>query len=293
MVIGNLTTLVRKIYGAGGRKFGFLNLGELGCYPGLRLLKPHQSRSSCLQQEVSVMAKLHNQKLLESLSRMEQELPGFKFSVYDFNRALEVGDANTHFFHLTTTIHERYNAINRVLNFNNTWLCDRLTIGNEFEAYFSNLFTSVCPSYPDQLQGLITARITAEMNDQLTVLPTYGEIQHAIFSMGNYKSPGPNGRSVTFYKHYWGTVRLAVVSEIQHVFSTCTLQPALNHTFLALISKSTSAHKVDQFMPIALCNVAFKAITKIIAGRLRHILGHIVAASGEQFAVPLKHVDGS
>lgn len=79
----------QTIYGAGGRKFGFLNLGDLGCYPGLRLLMPNQTRiSDCLQQEVSTMAKLNNQKLLESLFRMEQQLPGFKFSLYDFNRAL-------------------------------------------------------------------------------------------------------------------------------------------------------------------------------------------------------------
>nr|GMC55744.1 GDSL esterase/lipase 5 [Ipomoea batatas] len=37
MVIGNLT---QEIYRNGGRKFGLLNLGDLGCIPGMRQLNP-------------------------------------------------------------------------------------------------------------------------------------------------------------------------------------------------------------------------------------------------------------
>lgn len=68
----------------------------------------------------------------------------------------------------------------------------------------------------------------------------------------------------------------AVSQEVQLVFQSGKLKPALNHTFLALIPKTNSANQVDQFRPIALCNVVFKLITKIIAGRLRGILDHII-----------------
>ncbi|KAI3463199.1 hypothetical protein Pfo_019862 [Paulownia fortunei] len=86
MVIGNLTTAVKAIYERGGRKFGFLNLGDLGCLPGLRVLRP-ENGGGCLE-EATVLAKLHNIALKKSLSEMEQQFHGFKYFLYDFNSNL-------------------------------------------------------------------------------------------------------------------------------------------------------------------------------------------------------------
>lgn len=94
--------------------------------------------------------------------------------------------------------------------------------------------------------------------------------------MGKFKSPGPDGFNSTFYKQYWGIVGEAVTKEIQHAFRIGKLKSTLNHTFIALIPKSDLANRVDHFCPIALCNIVFKLITKIISNRLRPILDHII-----------------
>ncbi|CAK9179833.1 unnamed protein product [Ilex paraguariensis] len=86
MVIGNVTSAIKEIYRSGGRKFGFLNLGSLGCSPGLRILKP-QNKGGCLE-EASVLAELHNKALSKLLLKMEMQLHGFKYSLYDFNNNL-------------------------------------------------------------------------------------------------------------------------------------------------------------------------------------------------------------
>lgn len=86
MVVGNLTIIVKEIYKIGGRKFGFLNLGDLGCLPGLRMLNS-SSKNGCLK-KASNMAKLHNVELYNILLKMEKQLKGFKYSIYDFNSSL-------------------------------------------------------------------------------------------------------------------------------------------------------------------------------------------------------------
>lgn len=63
----------------------------------------------------------------------------------------------------------------------------------------------------------------------------------------------------------------------------------MNHIFLALIPKTIGASKVDQFRPIALCNVSFKIITKIIASRLRRVLEKIVAPTQSAF-IPNRNI---
>ncbi|KAL2555180.1 GDSL esterase/lipase 5 [Forsythia ovata] len=87
MVIGNLTQVVRAIYKKGGRKFGFLNLGDLGCLPGLRILKQQNQLGGCFE-EASTLAKLHNEALQNFLLEMKNHLTDFNHTLYDFNTYL-------------------------------------------------------------------------------------------------------------------------------------------------------------------------------------------------------------
>lgn len=127
------------------------------------------------------------------------------------------------------------------------------------------------------------------MNQRLVAVPTQIEILQALEQMGSLKSPGPDGFNVLFYKTYWSTVGDAVSTEVQCFFSTGKLKPALNHTFLVLLPKITSAFKVEQFRPISLCNVVYKLITKILADRLRPLLELIVNPSQAAF-VPKRSI---
>lgn len=78
---------LQEIHKKGGRKFVFLNLGELGCLPGLRIIKPERYGDGCLE-EASDLAKLHNKALNKLLLDMEQQFYGFKYFLYDFNSSL-------------------------------------------------------------------------------------------------------------------------------------------------------------------------------------------------------------
>ncbi|CAJ1949507.1 unnamed protein product [Sphenostylis stenocarpa] len=80
-VIGNLTDVLREIYNLGGRKFGFVNVGEIGCSPGVRVLV--NNGSTCFE-EISAIARLHNIALSKRLQELEKELKGFKYGINDF-----------------------------------------------------------------------------------------------------------------------------------------------------------------------------------------------------------------
>jgi len=51
----------------------------------------------------------------------------------------------------------------------------------------------------------------------------------------------------------------------------------LNASFIALISKHEKDMTPDRFMPIALCNVVYKIISKVIANRLKPLLPTLVS----------------
>ncbi|KAJ7942462.1 GDSL esterase/lipase [Quillaja saponaria] len=82
MVVGNTTAVVQEVYKTGARKFAFMNLPIFGCLPADRI-----SYDSC-NQEASALAALHNQVLFQSLVKLEKQLKGFKYSLFDFYSSL-------------------------------------------------------------------------------------------------------------------------------------------------------------------------------------------------------------
>ncbi|XVE88567.1 hypothetical protein DITRI_Ditri19aG0079600 [Diplodiscus trichospermus] len=83
MVIGNLTDTIKEIHKKGGRKFGFLNLGALGCIPIMKVFVPGNT-GSCFE-EATELAKLHNAALCKALQDLEIKLAEFKYAKHDFN----------------------------------------------------------------------------------------------------------------------------------------------------------------------------------------------------------------
>ncbi|XP_038877947.1 GDSL esterase/lipase 1-like [Benincasa hispida] len=80
-VIGNLTTVIKGIHKNGGRKFAFLGVGPLGCFPLLKAVIL-QGKDECLQ-EITELATLHNKDLYKTLLHLEKELEGFVYTYID------------------------------------------------------------------------------------------------------------------------------------------------------------------------------------------------------------------
>ncbi|XVE51797.1 hypothetical protein DITRI_Ditri02bG0070300 [Diplodiscus trichospermus] len=78
MVIGNLTDTIKEIYRKGGRKFGFLNIGELGCVPSLKILVAGNT-GSCFE-EITQLGKLNDVALSKALQELEINLKEFKYA---------------------------------------------------------------------------------------------------------------------------------------------------------------------------------------------------------------------
>lgn len=89
MITGNLTSVLKGIYKEGGRKFVMLNLGPLGCIPSIRIfnLQKGVTNGSCME-EATNMAKMFNSALPKMLKQLEMQLPGFKYTIFNFFKVL-------------------------------------------------------------------------------------------------------------------------------------------------------------------------------------------------------------
>ncbi|CAL0317979.1 unnamed protein product [Lupinus luteus] len=82
-VIGNLSSIIQRIYNGGARKFVFMNVPPLGSLPGTKIIQ--SERNDSYLHELSSLATLHNKALSMILLQLEKQLKDFKYSLYDFN----------------------------------------------------------------------------------------------------------------------------------------------------------------------------------------------------------------
>ncbi|GJS42362.1 hypothetical protein Tco_0567405, partial [Tanacetum coccineum] len=109
------------------------------------------------------------------------------------------------------------------------------------------------------------------------------EVKEALFSMGDDKSPGPDGYTAAFFKEAWDIVGDEVTKAIREFFTNGKLLKELNHTIIALIPKVKSPSRVNDYRPISCCNVLFKCISKIIANRIKQSLKILISPNQSAF----------
>jgi hypothetical protein len=107
-------------------------------------------------------------------------------------------DLNTKFFHTSTIIKRRRNAIDFLKLPSRIWSSERQTIGNSFTTHFKELFY--------EMLSLFYSCISSEANNSLCAIPLEQEIFSVLNSMGSTKAPGPDGFTALFYNKYWHIV---------------------------------------------------------------------------------------
>ena len=76
-----------------------------------------------------------------------------------------------------------------------------------------------------------------------------------------------------------------------HFHVTGQFEKSLNATFIALISKKVAAVEVNDFRPINLVGGVYKILAKVLAIRLRMVLGEIISAPQNAFVLNRQILD--
>lgn len=202
---------------------------------------------------------------------------------------LSLGDKNNGYFHAATRGRRARNNISVIEDGEGKSVYEEEQITEVITDYFQKLFTSQEGDRAETVFNAIQPRISPETNEKLIRPPSAEEIKTAIFSIHPDKAPGPDGFSASFFHTNWEAIGPEIIQEIQNFFSSGTLPRSINATHICLIPKIKTPKSVADYRPIALCNVYYKIISKVLTSRLHPILDEIVAENQSAF-VPEKAI---
>ena len=193
------------------------------------------------------------------------------------------GDCNTKYFHHRASERRRKNAIVGLWNDEGVWCDSKEGIVRTVTGYFEDIYTSTYPSRLEEVTNLIQAKVSEEMNGDLTKDFTAEEVRIALWQMHPTKAPGPDGMFAIFYQNFWDIVGYDVTNMVLNVLNSNASLSDINSTYITLVPKVKMPNRMKDFRPICLSNVAYKLISKVLANRLKTVLPQIISENQNAF----------
>ena len=126
--------------------------------------------------------------------------------------------------------------------------------------------------------------LTPEEKAQLELPISKHELDQALTSMKNNKSPGMDGYSPEFFKKFWDQLGWFFLESINESFANGHLTESQTQGMITCIPKSGKARNLLQnWRPISLLNTSYKLISLCITNRLRKVLNRIISPEQKGF----------
>ncbi|CAJ2662016.1 unnamed protein product [Trifolium pratense] len=223
---------------------------------------------------------------IQSLSRMHASIS------WQQSRSLWLkdGDANSKYFHSVLASRGRRNAMSVVQ-------VDGITIeGVEpiRQAVFSHFECHFKASNVDRpgVADLQFKSLNHVENGSLIKPFTEAEVKSAVWDCDSFKSPGPDGINFGFIKDFWVELRGDIMRFLSEFHRNGKLAKGINSTFIALIPKVDSPQRLNDFRPISLVGCLYKILAKVLANRLRLVIGSVISEAQTAFVKDRQILDG-
>lgn len=93
----------------------------------------------------------------------------------------------------------------------------------------------------------------------------------------------PNGFNPRFYKRFWGVIGPDLVRTCTRWLEEGRFPEGLNDTTVVLIPKCENPQSIRGLLPISLCNVVYKIVSKVLCNRMKKVLPGLIDESQSAF----------
>jgi hypothetical protein len=180
---------------------------------------------------------------------------------------VQLGDANTQFFHANASVRYKNKIITELLTDDQTQVSSHS--GKEriiWDEFKSRLGVSEFSSFSIHPNSVITP---SDQLQQLEAPFTHEEIDAIVKALPSNKSPGPDGFNNEFTRAAWPIIKNDFYKLCQDFHNDNVCLKSIKTSFITLVPKIDTPRYVGDFRPISLLNTSMKLITKILANMLQ------------------------
>ncbi|RHN65973.1 putative RNA-directed DNA polymerase [Medicago truncatula] len=200
------------------------------------------------------------------------------------------GGANSNFFHNFMSNRRRRNAIPFFL-VNGVLVEGVQDVRAAVFDHFSSHYQAHRVHRPS-MDGLFFRSLAVREGLDLIKPFSVEEVKNAVWDCESFKSPGPDGISFGFLKDFWDLLKGDVMRFLVEFHRNGKLAKGINSTFIALIRKVENPQSLNEFRPISLVGSMYKILAKVLANRIRLVIGSVISDAQSAFVKGRQILDG-
>ncbi|XP_075101808.1 uncharacterized protein LOC142177236 [Nicotiana tabacum] len=112
------------------------------------------------------------------------------------------------------------------------------------------------------------------------------EVYAIIQSCAPDKAPGLDGFTMSFFQKSWDFIKPEIMATLNYFHQHCYIERSCNASFIALIPKKKGSIELMEYIPISLIGSVYKIVAKVLAERLKKVIGKLVSSHQNAF---IKH----
>ncbi|GKU96316.1 hypothetical protein SLEP1_g9566 [Rubroshorea leprosula] len=157
--------------------------------------------------------------------------------------------------------------------------------------YFEDMFKDEGWERPT-LDGIHFNKISQVESCMLSTKFSEEEIYKAVWDCDSSKALGPDGFNFKFFKEMWEVIKQDIIGFADEFYTNGKLVKGFNASFVVLIPKTSNPQKIEDFRPISLIGSMYKIIAKLLANRIRLVMGSVIGVQQTAFVKDRLLVDG-
>jgi len=121
---------------------------------------------------------------------------------------------------------------------------------------------------------------------------TIEELKTAVWDCDSFKCPGLDGVNLGFIKDFWEDLKADLLRFVTDFHRNGKLLKGINNTFTTLIPKKDSPQSLNDYRPISLVGSVYKVLAKLLANRLKNVIGSVISDTQSTFIHGRQILDG-
>ena len=118
------------------------------------------------------------------------------------------------------------------------------------------------------------------------------EVHSALMEMNGDKAPRPDGFTMAFWQSCSNFAK-EIMEMFKEFHEHSSFLKSLNNTFLVLIPKKGGTEDLGDFRPISLLGGLYKLLAKVLANKLKKVVGKVVSPAQNAFVMGRQILDVS